>query len=176
MSIFSASAMSKPKKPPRLEYANDQVFIVDSKANENGVEDVYVWIYEAPPGLKTWLMGFALILGVLLLCAHQLWPPSLRLVLYYVLMILAFFAGFIVLLGMVRFFTFALIFILSLSRLRLWIFPNLFADCGFFESFRPLYSFERVETTTATTSSSTKSSTSESPPSVDAKSVDGKTD
>lgn len=144
MSIFSSSPMSKPKKPVRLEYAADQVFSVHSELDESGAEDVYVWIYEAPPSLKTWLMGFALIALVLLFCAHPLWPSSARLGLYYVLIVGLSFIGLIVLLALVRLFIFGTIFISSLGRLQVWVFPNLFAVCGFFESFRPFYSLERV--------------------------------
>ncbi|KAM3183790.1 hypothetical protein ACTXT7_009676 [Hymenolepis weldensis] len=154
MSIFSSSSMSKPKKPIRLEYTADQVFSVHSEPDESGAEDVYVWIYEAPPSLKTWLMGFALIALVLLFCAHPLWPSSARLGLYYVLIVGLSFIGLIVLLALVRLFIFGAIFISSLGRLQVWVFPNLFAVCGFFESFRPFYSLERIVPPTSVSSSS----------------------
>ncbi|VDO16225.1 unnamed protein product [Rodentolepis nana] len=144
MSMFSSSPMSKHRKPVRLEYAADQVFYVDSKPDESGAEDVYVWIYEAPPSLKTWLMGFALIAIVLLLCAHPLWPSSALQGLHYLFTAGLSFVGLIALLTLMRLIIFGAIFISSLGKLQVWVFPNLLADCGFFESFRPLYSLERV--------------------------------
>nr|CDS30749.1 Translocation protein SEC62 [Hymenolepis microstoma] len=165
MSMFSSSPISKHRKPVRLEYAADQAFYVDNKPDESGAEDVYVWIYEAPPSLKTWLMGFALIVIVLLLCAHPLWPSSALQGLHYLFTVGLSFVGLIALLTLMRLFIFGAVFISSLGKLQVWVFPNLLADCGFFESFRPLYSLERA----------VPSSSVASPSSV-VKSEDAKTD
>ncbi|KAM7532605.1 hypothetical protein Aperf_G00000131410 [Anoplocephala perfoliata] len=144
MSVFSSYPVSKSKKPVRLEYATDQMFIVDSKPSENGVEDVYVWIYEAPPSLTTWLLGFALIAFIIVCCAYPMWPSQARQGAYYLTILALSFLGFLIFVAFVRLVFYIFILLLSLGRLRVWIFPNLFADCGFLESFRPFYSLEKI--------------------------------
>ena len=51
------------------------------------------------------------------------------------------FLVFIIGLGVLKYVVFALLFVLSAGKLRLWIFPNLTEDVGFFESFWPLYDY-----------------------------------
>ena len=53
-------------------------------------------------------------------------------------------AGFlclIVALGVLQYALFGALFALSAGKLRFWLFPNLFEDVGFFESFMPLYDY-----------------------------------
>ncbi|KAL5968085.1 Translocation protein SEC62 [Taenia solium] len=142
-SSASASVVTKRKKPTRLEYAVDQIFVLDD-------EGVYVWIYEAPPNLVTWLLGLALIAGVIACCAFPMWPWQARQGAYYVTLVALTLLGALLFLATLRALFYVLILLLSLGRMRLWLFPNLFADCGFFESFRPLYTLDRVTVTNRT--------------------------
>jgi len=41
----------------------------------------------------------------------------------------------------IRYIIFALMFVLSAGKLKLWIFPNLTEDVGFLESFMPVYDY-----------------------------------
>lgn len=143
----SASVVTKHKKPTRLEYAVDQVFVLDDEGEDEGV---YVWIYEAPPNLVTWLLGLALIAGVIACCAFPMWPWQARQGAYYVTLVALTLLGALLFLATLRALFYVLILLLSLGRMRLWLFPNLFADCGFFESFRPLYTLDRVTVTNRT--------------------------
>ncbi|KAL5104424.1 Translocation protein SEC62 [Taenia crassiceps] len=140
-----SSTSTKRKKPTRLEYAVDQVFVLEDEVEGEGEgESVYVWIYEAPPNLITWLLGLALIAGVIACCAFPMWPWQARQGAYYVTLVALTLLGALLFLATLRALLCVLILLLSLGRMRLWLFPNLFADCGFFESFRPLYTLDRV--------------------------------
>ncbi|CDS39843.1 Translocation protein SEC62 [Echinococcus multilocularis] len=145
MSYFVSSSSScvagKRKKPARLEYTVDQVFVLDDEGED---EVVYVWIYEAPPSLITWLLGLAMIAGVIACCAFPMWPWQAQQGAYYATLVAFTLLGFLLFLATLRALIYTLLLLLSLGRLRLWLFPNLFADCGFFESFQPLYTLDRV--------------------------------
>ena len=148
MSFFlpsSNSTVTKRKKPARLEYTPDQVFLLESQTSGgDDTESVYVWIYEAPPSLVTWLLGFALIVGIIACCAFPMWPWQAKQGAYYISLCLLALLGLLLLMAALRICFYCTVLILSLGKLRLWLFPNFFADCGFFESFQPVYSLERV--------------------------------
>ncbi|GMM33574.1 Sec63 complex subunit [Saccharomycopsis crataegensis] len=99
-------------------------------------DEYYLWNYEIPN-------PYALLYGVLFLAAvfglilFPLWPYKLRLGVWYLSMgCLGLLAGFFAM-ALVRLVIFCATYpILSPG---FWLFPNLFADCGFFESFVPLY-------------------------------------
>uniref|UniRef100_A0A0K0EGF1 Translocation protein SEC62 n=1 Tax=Strongyloides stercoralis TaxID=6248 RepID=A0A0K0EGF1_STRER len=123
----------KDKKKVKLTVHQHQSFI-DGK-------ETYVWTYNPTPLIKQ-LIGIGLLVGTVALCLLPLWPEWLRTVVYYVAMAAV---GFIVLLMTVaaaRSVLFVIIFILTLGKHHLWILPNLTEDCGFFESFVPLYTYE----------------------------------
>jgi hypothetical protein len=42
-------------------------------------------------------------------------------------------------LGLLKYVVFAILFFVTMGKLKLWIFPNLTEDVGFFESFVPMY-------------------------------------
>merc|ERR1712039_326351 len=46
---------------------------------------------------------------------------------------------FIIVLAIIKYILFLLCFIATMGKLKLWIFPNLTEDVGFFESFWPMY-------------------------------------
>lgn len=99
-------------------------------------DEYYIWLHDVPN-------PYALVYGVLFLCVvfglilFPLWPYKLRLGVWYVSMgclglLVAFFG-----MAIVRLVIFCVLYpILSPG---FWLFPNLFADCGFWESFVPLY-------------------------------------
>lgn len=123
----------KRKKKIRLEMHNDQRF-VDSL-------DAYVWIYEPIP-FHYWIIGTLFVLGAIGVCLFPLWPPSVRLGVYYLSVAAAGFLVFIIVLAVLRVIIFSLIWMLTLGKHHLWILPNLTEDVGFFASFWPLYNYE----------------------------------
>lgn len=108
--------------------------IVDPKATLQP-DEYYLWNYELPQPFAA-LYGVLFLVVVFGLILFPLWPYKLRLGVWYLSM------GFLGLLG--------LFFAMALVRLVLfcityptmypgfWLYPNLFADCGFFESFVPM--------------------------------------
>lgn len=126
---------------PNKDYPN---LILSNKAILQP-DQYYVWNFD----VRTWwdtFMGIGVIALLLALVAYPLWPPFMRRGSYYISM------GSLILLGI--FFTLAILrLILYLITLPifskkngLWIFPNLFEDCGVFESFKPFYGFGDKET------------------------------
>jgi len=119
------------KKAPRtLVVIRQQAFLPD---------DYYVWLMEGSQ-LYTYLGGFVMIAVIFAGVMFPLWPMSMRIGAWYLSM------GLLGLLGL--FFAmaiFRLIFYIItwlVASPGIWIFPQLFADVGFFESFVPLYEWD----------------------------------
>ncbi|CAG9856451.1 unnamed protein product [Phyllotreta striolata] len=123
----------KRKKKIRLEMHFDQRF-------EDSL-DAYVWIYDPIP-FHYWIIGTLLVLGAIGVCLFPLWPPSVRLGVYYLSVAAAGFLVSIIVLAVIRVIVFCLIWVFTLGRHHLWILPNLTEDVGFFASFWPLYTYE----------------------------------
>ncbi|PYI24676.1 putative translocation protein Sec62 [Aspergillus violaceofuscus CBS 115571] len=99
----------------------------------------YVWLYEGPQ-LKQKLMAGAVVAGIFAVVLFPLWPMMLRQGVWYLSV------GMMGLLG--------LFFAMSIFRLilfcitvfavppGLWLFPNLFEDVGFVDSFKPLWGWQ----------------------------------
>eukprot|EP00158_Paraphelidium_tribonemae_P001627 Partr_v1_DN24634_c0_g1_i1_m59604 putative translocation protein len=110
-------------------------------------EDAYfIWQWETPYArLKSQVLSFGLLAVVLMVIMFPLWPVQLRVGVWYLSM------GGIGLIG--------LLFVVALLRLVLfvgslavpqlrpgfWLYPNLFADVGFFDSFRPVWGWQGVD-------------------------------
>lgn len=123
----------KKKKKVRLEMHFDQ-FFADNL-------DAYVWIYEPIPP-HYWLFGALVVMAGIGVCLFPLWPPSVRLIVYYLSIAAAGFLVFVVFLTVVRTIVFCFLWIVTLGRHHLWLFPNLTEDVGFLASFWPLYKYE----------------------------------
>lgn len=101
----------------------------------------YVWLYEGPQW-KQKAMALAVVAGIFAVVLFPLWPMMLRQGVWYLSV------GMMGLLG--------LFFAMSIFRLilfcvtvfvvppGLWLFPNLFEDVGFFDSFKPLWGWQEV--------------------------------
>lgn len=101
----------------------------------------YVWLYDGPQWrMKLYAAGA--LLAIMTVVMFPLWPMKLRLGVWYLSM------GFLGLVG--------LFFLMSIFRLILfcitvvtmprgfWLYPNLFEDVGFFDSFRPVWAWQEV--------------------------------
>jgi translocation protein SEC62 len=101
----------------------------------------YVWLYEGPQW-KQKAMAAAVVAGIFAVVLFPLWPIMLRQGVWYLSV------GMMGLLG--------LFFAMSIFRLilfcvtvfvvppGLWLFPNLFEDVGFIDSFKPLWGWQEV--------------------------------
>ncbi|XP_050311315.1 translocation protein SEC62 [Anthonomus grandis grandis] len=123
----------KRKMKVRLEMHNDQRFV--------DTLDAYVWIYDPIP-FHYWIFGTLLVFGAIGICMFPLWPPVVRLGVYYLSVAAACFLVSIIVLAVIRIILFCLIWLLTCGKHHLWIFPNLTEDVGFFASFWPLYQYE----------------------------------
>lgn len=126
----------KKKRKIRLDMHPDQQFVDGAEA--------YIWIYDPIP-VHYWLIGTLLVIGAIVVCLFPLWPPTLRLGVYYLSIAAAGFLVFILVLTLLRFVVFCIVWVLTGSRHHFWLFPNLTEDVGFFASFWPLYQHDYVE-------------------------------
>ena len=101
----------------------------------------YVWLYDGPQWKTKLWAGLALV-AVMAVVLFPLWPPTLRLGVYYLSI------GCMGLLGL--FFAMAIfrliLFCVTVFAVPpgLWLYPNLFEDVGFFDSFRPVWGWQEV--------------------------------
>ncbi|XP_067850999.1 translocation protein SEC62 [Heptranchias perlo] len=121
------------KRKFKLEPHNDQLFL---DGNE-----VFVWIYD-PVHFKTFAMGLILVIAVIAATLFPLWPAEMRVGVYYLSVAAGCFVASILLLAVARCILFLLIWLLTGGRHHFWFLPNLTADVGFIDSFRPLYTHE----------------------------------
>uniref|UniRef100_A0A4W5Q504 Translocation protein SEC62 n=1 Tax=Hucho hucho TaxID=62062 RepID=A0A4W5Q504_9TELE len=121
------------KKKFKLEPHEDQLFL---DGNE-----VFVWIYD-PVHFKTFAMGLILVIAVIAATLFPLWPAEMRVGVYYLSVAAGCFVASILLLAVARCILFLIIWLVTCGRHHFWFLPNLTADVGFIDSFRPLYTHE----------------------------------
>ncbi|XP_016405392.1 translocation protein SEC62-like [Sinocyclocheilus rhinocerous] len=121
------------KKKFKLEPHEDQLFL---DGNE-----VYFWIYD-PVHFKTFAMGLILVIAVIAATLFPLWPAEMRVGVYYLSVAAGCFVASILLLAVARCILFLIIWLVTGGRHHFWFLPNLTADVGFIDSFRPLYTHE----------------------------------
>ncbi|XP_067218656.1 translocation protein SEC62 isoform X2 [Chanodichthys erythropterus] len=121
------------KKKFKLEPHEDQMFLDGS--------EVYFWIYD-PVHFKTFAMGLILVIAVIAATLFPLWPAEMRVGVYYLSVAAGCFVASILLLAVARCILFLIIWLVTGGRHHFWFLPNLTADVGFIDSFRPLYTHE----------------------------------
>ncbi|MCJ1304690.1 Translocation protein S62 [Hypocenomyce scalaris] len=99
----------------------------------------YVWLYEGPQ-LKQKLYAAGALAAIMAIVMFPLWPIKLRIGVWYLSMGM---------LGLIALFFAMAIFRLILFCVTvfavppgLWLYPNLFEDVGFFDSFRPVWGWQ----------------------------------
>ncbi|PVV02130.1 hypothetical protein BB560_003426 [Smittium megazygosporum] len=102
-------------------------------------EYYYVWVYEGSK-LRIILGAISLVLIVLAGVMFPLWPSKLRVGSWYLSMGALGLIGLLFVIAIIR----LIIYVISIfvAPPGLWIFPNLFEDVGFFDSFVPLYAWD----------------------------------
>ncbi|MCJ1263350.1 Translocation protein S62 [Lobaria immixta] len=134
----------------------------------------YVWLYEGPQWRQKLYAGGALA-AIMAVVMFPLWPIKLRIGVWYLSM------GMLGLIGL--FFAMAifrlLLFCATVFTVKpgLWLYPNLFEDVGFFDSFRPVWGWQETNkkkskksrpskpaTSTDAAAATTTTSTPSSPP------------
>ncbi|RKF58337.1 Translocation protein SEC62 [Erysiphe neolycopersici] len=117
------------------------LWTVEIEQQQECREDLhFVWLYEGPQ-IKQKLYATGAIASVFIIVMFPLWPIKLRLGVWYLSM------GMLVLIGL--FFAMAIfrliLFIVTMFAVPpgLWLYPNLFEDVGFFDSFRPVWGWQK---------------------------------
>ncbi|EKM58010.1 uncharacterized protein PHACADRAFT_193135 [Phanerochaete carnosa HHB-10118-sp] len=123
----SGSASSSPKL---LNVNPQQSFQPDA---------YYAWFYEGSQ-LMTYVGGFAMLAVMLAGVMFPLWPPIMRLGVWYISIAVLGLIGLFFAIAVVR----LIFYIITLFAASpgIWIFPKLFADVGFVESFIPVWEWD----------------------------------
>lgn len=119
------------KKKFKFELHDEQAFI-------DSLNDFYVWIY-SPTTIKQYIIGGLLVIGCIGVCLFPLWPTQVRTGVYYLSIILACLLGSLLSLAIIKYITFAIVWCVTIGKIRFWLLPNLTEDVGFIDSFIPFY-------------------------------------
>src|SRR5271156_2429940 len=128
-----AKSSQKPKAPPHLKIQQDQSGFND--------DDYFAWFYDTTQ-LQTILGGIGIVIAVFGAILFPLWPPILRTAVWYLSILLLGLIGGIVVIAIAR----LILFVITMFAVPpgIWLFPNLFEDVGFFESFVPLWAWHKL--------------------------------
>jgi len=125
----------KVKVKVKLEMCdNIEQFFVDG-------DEAFVWIFD-PVHPRTFVMGVLVVIATIAICMFPLWPESVQGYVWYVSVAGAFAVGMILFLALFRYILFGMIWVCTMGKHHFWLLPNLTEDCGFFESFVPLYMYK----------------------------------
>jgi len=128
--VQRGNASAGSKSPKHLQVNPMQSFQPDG---------YFAWFYEGSQ-LMTYVGGAGMVVVILAACMFPLWPPTLRLGVYYLSLCMLGLLGLFFAIAIVRL-IFYIITVLVASP-GIWIFPKLFADVGFVESFIPLWEWD----------------------------------
>jgi len=102
-------------------------------------EEYYAWFYEGSQ-LTTYLGGIAMVAVMLAAVMFPLWPPIMRLGVWYLSIGVLGLIGLFIAIAIVRLIFY--IITLLVASPGIWIFPKLFADVGVIESFIPFWEWD----------------------------------
>lgn len=132
--LTTAQARAQGLAPKR-----DVPCVVPSTEAKVGSPDAYfVWAYSKPNPF-TWIYSLLLVVGVFGVLLFPLWPRVMRVGVWYVSMTAMGLIGLLFATALVRLVLYVASAVVGKG---FWLFPNLFEDVGFFESFVPLYAWE----------------------------------
>ena len=101
----------------------------------------YVWLYEGSQWRQKLYAGGALVI-IMAIVMFPLWPVKLRIGVWYLSMGMLGLIGLFFAMAIFRLILFcATVFTVPPG---LWLYPNLFEDVGFFDSFRPVWGWQEV--------------------------------
>lgn len=101
----------------------------------------FVWLYEGTQ-IKQKLYAVGALVIVFALVMFPLWPMKLRLGVWYLSMGMLWLIGAFFAMSIFR----LILFVVTMFAVPpgLWLYPNLFEDVGFFDSFRPVWGWQEV--------------------------------
>jgi len=128
--VERGTAASSSNSPKMLSITPQQAF---------QPTDYYAWFYEGSQW-TTYVGGVAMVAVMLAGVMFPLWPPVMRMSVSYLSMGVLGIAGLFIALAIVRLIFYIITVIVASPGI--WIFPKLFADVGFVESFIPLWEWD----------------------------------
>jgi translocation protein SEC62 len=131
-------AGGKKKKAKKGELWNVAI-VPQQEAND---EFHYIWLFEGSQWKQKAYAALALV-AVFAIVMFPLWPYTLRRGVWYLSMACLGLLGLFFGLAIVRLIIFAITIVAGPAP-GIWIFPNLFEDVGFFDSFKPTWAWREV--------------------------------
>ncbi|MCJ1245718.1 Translocation protein S62 [Trapelia coarctata] len=149
--------------PPKSKSKNrvKGLWTVRIEQQQDIAEDLhYVWLWEGPQWrMKLYAVGaLALIMTVIM---FPLWPVKLRIGVWYLSMGMLGLIGLFFAMAIVR----LILFCITVFAVPpgLWLYPNLFEDVGFFDSFRPVWGWQEEKKKKKSKSSKAGKATKDGP-------------
>ncbi|KAL9111400.1 MAG: hypothetical protein Q9187_007926 [Circinaria calcarea] len=149
--------------PPKPAKRTKGLWTVRIEQQQDILPDLhYVWLYDGPQW-KTKLYAGGALAAIMAVVMFPLWPIKLRIGVWYLSMGMLGLIGLFFLMAIFR----LLLFLATVFTVPpgLWLYPNLFEDVGFFDSFRPVWGWQ--EEKKKKSKSAKKSSTSAAPTTSD---------
>ena len=122
--------------------SNGTKFLQPDLSRKWSEDALYAWVLESSQ-FWTFLGAFGLLLVSFGIVMYPLWPSSLRNLSWYVMMLLVAFLVFLIVISIIRIIVFGITYFMLSPGI--WIFPNLYEDVSFIESFIPLYDWHKSE-------------------------------
>lgn len=117
----------------------------------------FAWLYEGSQ-LYVKLAGFGMVAVILAAVMFPLWPAFLRQGVWYLSVAVLFLIGAFIVLAIFRLILYVITIVVASPGI--WLFPNLFEDVGFVDSFKPLWAWDLPPPPKKTKRSKDKSQTS----------------
>ena len=105
-------------------------------------EELYYAFFYEPRSWVQMLTAVGVVAGILTVVLFPLWPPIMRLGVWYLSMGCLGLVGLFILMSIFRLILFVIT--MFVASPGLWLYPNLFEDVGFFDSFRPVWAWHKV--------------------------------
>ncbi|KAL9001079.1 MAG: hypothetical protein Q9188_005537 [Gyalolechia gomerana] len=126
-----------PSKPQKRVKG---LWTVHIEQQQDIAEDLhYVWLYDGPQWKQKMYAAGALVL-IMAVVMFPLWPITLRIGVWYLSMVMLGLIGCFFAMAIFRAILFAVTWFAAPPGL--WLYPNLFEDVGFFDSFRPVWGWQ----------------------------------
>lgn len=131
-----------PAPPAKDKKRTKGLWHVKIEQHQDVTDDLhYVWLYEGPQWRQKLYAGGALVI-IMAVVMFPLWPVKLRIGVWYLSVGMLGLIGLFFAMALFRLILFcATVFTIPPG---LWLYPNLFEDVGFFDSFRPAWGWQEV--------------------------------
>jgi len=130
-SFISNKLIQRIDREPRSKTLNPH-----SAPSSYDPDSYYIWLYQGS-SMKPKLYAAGVLIAIMVVVMFPLWPENMRIGVWYLSMAALGFVGFLLATSVVRIVLFGLTKVILSPGI--WIFPNLYADVGFFASFVPLW-------------------------------------